>query len=299
MTKALAALHLCILTLATAGFAAVQVRWRPPFLPLWDTRATLYFDFASFILALIASLGLAGLRSWPLPSWLRALPTMAAVVLQPCVFMGLVALSAQSTPGEVGLVPGKWVGLGVGLSLVAALISNLQPKDSAETEEVGSQGDRWRAVAIQGLVAVVATVALLLPRDRDDPQISNAATFASPDRSLQVGTTGIALTEHRYGVVKIIDHGKANALVLEPGEEWRALQDLWTKAVSAQGPEWRQVGDIRDTNPSDRTRLVMFAGPGVRLIVDSPHGPTVSYQLAPADLDRFGDAVTGVGANLK
>lgn len=99
-------------------------------------------------------------------------------------------------------------------------------------------------------------------------------------------------------MLRVTEQDKTNALVLET-DEWDRVVDLWSKAEGTRAADWRVVGEVRDTQPSDPTRLVILGGPGVRFVVSSPHAPTVTYELSRHDFGRFEAAAGQVSQALR
>jgi hypothetical protein len=70
-------------------------------------------------------------------------------------------------------------------------------------------------------------------------------------------------------------------------EDWLLLIDLWSKAVKAQSESWNIIGTMKERETSDVSILTISAGPGIKIVIDSPRKGPVSYVLSKDDLARF------------
>lgn len=109
------------------------------------------------------------------------------------------------------------------------------------------------------------------------------ATFYDPDADdskARVGLIGIGAP-------------KRNSFAFDP-DEWARLIALCDKAIAVQAAKWTSVGTMTETGTSDVSKLVVSAGPGVRFVISSPKGLTVTYVLQKADAPRFQKALLQV-----
>lgn len=109
------------------------------------------------------------------------------------------------------------------------------------------------------------------------------ATFYDPDAddaAARVGLIGIGAP-------------KRNSFAFDSAE-WAKLIALCEKAAAVQAAAWTSVGTMRETGTSDVSRLVISAGPGVRFVISSPKGLTVTYVLRKEDAPRFQKALLDV-----
>ena len=79
---------------------------------------------------------------------------------------------------------------------------------------------------------------------------------------------------------------KRNSFAFE-ADEWDRLIALCNKAVGIQGTAWTAVGSMTETGTTDVSKITISAGPGVRFIISSAKGVTVTYALPKADAPRF------------
>jgi hypothetical protein len=74
-------------------------------------------------------------------------------------------------------------------------------------------------------------------------------------------------------------------------EDWLLLIDLWSKAVKAQSESWNIIGSMKERETSDVSVLTVSAGPGIKIVIDSPRKGPVTYVLSKDDLARFAGAL--------
>lgn len=289
------------LTAAIAGWMAVQYHWAPPFVPQWDSRAHLEFALASGVIALISGVGLASQTPWQhLPRRLRFVPVSLGLFVPLFLFLGILDLSpaAPLTEAVVVLLP-----YGIFGFVVAAVIgvSSGMGKPTAEEDAAAQRSPTTVARYLFLLLAaafVVGSVVLLTPRARDDIRIEPFESFSHSDTQLTAGLSKGAWQDDAFAMIKITDHGKTNSLVMERSE-WRSLIEAWNKAKRASSAKWSLAAAVADTTPADPCRMEFWAGPGVRLVIMSPQGPTVRFQLAPNEVERFGRALLRIQQNLR
>ena len=295
----LAVFYACVFLAATAAWIWVQFGWQPPFVTLWDTRAWIYFGLLSLATAWVAAVGIVGQTPWHrLPRSLKAMPFMTASLVPAFAFIVINDFSPESTARDVLSMLGGATAMGVGLGIAAGFLSSLSPESEAERKAAPTP-EETRTRIFLTLAAIVAGggALLLFPRARDDAGIRDFARFGNAQGCLEIGVSNGAMTDDQFGIVKIAAQGKANGLVLER-DEWSAVSELWSKAERAQSGNRRAVGEVHDTQNSDPSRLVLIAGNGVRFVISSPHGQTVTFDLAPENFARFDAAVAKVASTL-
>jgi hypothetical protein len=77
-------------------------------------------------------------------------------------------------------------------------------------------------------------------------------------------------------------------------DEWTRLIALCDKAIAVQAATWTSAGTMTETGTTDVSKLSVSAGPGVRFVISSPKGLTVTYVLQKADAPRFQKALRQV-----
>jgi hypothetical protein len=288
--------YFCTFFAAVAAWAGVRLGWRPPFVQIWDIRAVLYVGFICLLIGWLSAIGLAVLvpRS-RLPRFLRAIPAFIALLLPACLFYALIGVSPQSSQSEIASKVGIAIGMGIGIGSVVGLLAGLSSdstNDTPSSEEIAKAPLR---LALMLLVVVVGGIALLLfPRERDDPKLTDYGSFSGPQGRLELAIVSGPFGQ-RFGVVRITNQGNNNLLVLE-ADEWDRFEALLTQVERPRSDQRRNVGEIHDTELSDPTRLQLSSGAGLRFVMTSAHGPTVSYDLPASDVARCNAAVAKVAA---
>lgn len=157
---------------------------------------------------------------------------------------------------------------------------------------------RLAAVLAFGFTALVFT-ARAGPA-RAEGHLDIVATFTNGDTEIKVATYGAPNdqgAEERIGLVGITIGEQKNSVAFSPNE-WPALIRLWRRARDAQSDTWRPVGDFTETGTSDVSHLAVSAGPGMRLVLESPAKGAMTADLARSDLVAFGAALDKVTAYL-
>ena len=109
--------------------------------------------------------------------------------------------------------------------------------------------------------------------------------------------TNDAGVESRVGLVGVRVGTSKNSAAFDSGE-WPTLLDLWAKAQTLQSDTWVYVGDFTETGPSDVSHLKVDAGPGVRIIIESPAKGAFTVEIKRSDMPSFSAALLEVKAFL-
>jgi hypothetical protein len=297
----LAAYYATVFLAALVSFASVQLGWQPMFATIWDGRAIEYVNIACFLLMLFSALGLGALA--PVQKWpkrLRAMPLMVAMCSAAFLSQSMLNLTPGMLADEIFVVVGRGLGFGVATGIFMGFLAGLSP-ESEQDRLANAKANPTRAHAIfaSALVAISlgCLAILMIPRDRDDGKVESIGRFDGAQGQLVLSVASAPLTSEPFGVVQITAHGAIAALVLEP-REWDEFVAITSKAEGAQSPNWRVIGEIHDTGPGEITHLTVSAGPGMRFVANSPHGPNISYDLSRADIPRFSGTIGSVTRKL-
>jgi len=106
----------------------------------------------------------------------------------------------------------------------------------------------------------------------------------------------VTVSAENYGLFDIRNGKTDTSIILEP-QEWDTLVALWYAAKSERSENWRQVGEIVETDTFDSTRLSLLSGPGVRFVLHE-NGACADYVLPAADAKRFEQAIQTVQKRL-
>jgi hypothetical protein len=296
----LAVFYACVFLAATAAWTWVQFGWQPPFVPLWDTRAWIYFGLLCYLAAWVAAVGIVWQTPWRrLPRLVQTMPFMVASLVPTFAFLFINDFSSTSTSREVLSKLGLAAAIGVGFGVFAGFLGGLVPESEAERKDAQNpESVRTRVFLVLAAIVVGGAALLLFPRARDDAGIRDFARFGNAQYFLEIGVSKGAFSDDEFGIVKITADDKANGLVLER-DQWSAISELWSKAERAQSANWRLIGDVQDTQNSDPSRLVIMAGNGVRFVIRAAHRQDMIYTLTSADFGRVNAAIAKVGTTLR
>jgi hypothetical protein len=110
----------------------------------------------------------------------------------------------------------------------------------------------------------------------------DVATFTDPNQKSTVGLLSIS-------------HSNAIAL---GADRWKSLVELVHKAAAATAPAaWTEVGSIKDVS-KDVATLTVSSGPGLRFVISSAKGGTLTHILPKADIARLEKALQQVADRL-
>ena len=110
----------------------------------------------------------------------------------------------------------------------------------------------------------------------------DVATFTDPNQKSTVGLLGIS---------------KSNSIAFG-ADQWKSLIELVRKAAAAQAPAaWTEAGSMKDVS-RDTATLAVSSGPGLRFVISSAKGGSVTHILPKADIARLEKALQQVGERL-
>jgi hypothetical protein len=110
----------------------------------------------------------------------------------------------------------------------------------------------------------------------------DVATFTDPNQKSTVGLLGIS---------------KSNSIAFG-ADQWKSLIELVHKAAAASAPAaWTEVGSMKDV-AKDVATLTVSSGPGLRFVISSAKGGTLTHILPKADIARLEKALQQVGDRL-
>jgi hypothetical protein len=132
----------------------------------------------------------------------------------------------------------------------------------------------WPALA--GSLDVIASFT-------NKPSQLDVATYTDPNQ--KPSTVGLLGISHSNSIA----FGAA---------DWKALIDLVRKAAAeAPSTAWTVVGSLKDA-AKDVSTLTISSGPGLRFVISSAKGGTVTHILPKADIPRLEKALLQVRDNL-
>jgi hypothetical protein len=146
----------------------------------------------------------------------------------------------------------------------------------------------WRifSTAVFCSVLAMSLVSLILPL-RAEGKLDTLEKFSSGKTEMVIATyyDPDAAGGQKVGLIGI-SAPKRNSFAFE-ADEWEQLIALCSKAVGIQGTAWTAVGSMTETGTTDVSKITISAGPGVRFVISSPKGVTVTYVLPKSDAPRF------------
>jgi hypothetical protein len=132
----------------------------------------------------------------------------------------------------------------------------------------------WPALA--GSLDVIASFT-------NKPSQLDVATYTDPNQ--KPSTVGLLGISHSNSIA----FGAA---------DWKALIDVVRKAAAeAPSTAWTVVGSLKDA-AKDVSTLTISSGPGLRFVISSAKGGTVTHILPKADIPRLEKALLQVRDNL-
>ena len=104
-------------------------------------------------------------------------------------------------------------------------------------------------------------------------------------------------SESEPSTVGLLGISHSNAIALG-ADQWKSLIELVHKAAAATAPAaWTEVGSIKDVS-KDVATLTVSSGPGLRFVISSAKGGTLTHILPKADIARLEKALQQVGDRL-
>ena len=120
------------------------------------------------------------------------------------------------------------------------------------------------------------------------------ASFTAKTSRLDVAT--FADPNQKPSTVGLLSISQSNAVALGAAD-WKSLVDLVHKAAAAStapaSAAWTEAGSIKDVS-KDVATLTVSSGPGVRFVISSAKGGTVTHILPKADIARLEKALAQV-----
>jgi plastocyanin len=126
------------------------------------------------------------------------------------------------------------------------------------------------------------------------------ASFTAKTSRLDIAT--FADPNQKPSTVGLLSISQTNAVALGAAD-WKSLIDLVHKAAAAAAATapasaaWTEAGSIKDVS-KDVATLTVSSGPGVRFVISSARGGTVTHILPKSDIARLEKALAQVGDAL-
>jgi hypothetical protein len=123
------------------------------------------------------------------------------------------------------------------------------------------------------------------------------ASFTAKTSRLDVAT--FADPNQKPSTVGLLSISQSNAVALGAAD-WKSLVDLTHKAAAATATAsapWTVVGSVKDAS-KDVATLTISSGPGLRFVISSAKGGTVTHILPKSDIARLEKALAQVSDTL-
>jgi hypothetical protein len=124
------------------------------------------------------------------------------------------------------------------------------------------------------------------------------ASFTAKTSRLDVAT--FADPNQKPSTVGLLSISQSNAVALGAAD-WKSLVDLTHKAAAAAtataSAPWTVVGSVKDAS-KDVATLTVSSGPGLRFVISSAKGGTVTHILPKSDIARLEKALAQVSDTL-
>ncbi len=121
------------------------------------------------------------------------------------------------------------------------------------------------------------------------------ASFTAKTSQLDVAT--FADPNQKPSTVGVLSISHSNTIALG-ADNWKSLIDLVHKAAAATAPAaWTEAGSIKDVS-KDVATLTVSSGPGLRFVISSAKGGTVTHILPKTDIARLEKALQQVSESL-
>lgn len=105
-------------------------------------------------------------------------------------------------------------------------------------------------------------------------------------------------TEVRVAAIKV-QNGQGNNVAAFDADDWPDFVSLIHKAEASQSSNWQPIGEFVETGTTDVSHVRVSAGPGIRLVVESPAGGAFTAELPASRFVEFEAALSRISDFLK
>ena len=149
--------------------------------------------------------------------------------------------------------------------------------------------------ALLGALVTAGLAASLIDRPALAGSLDVVASFTAKASQLDVAT--YSDPNQRPSTVGLLGISHSNSIAFG-AEQWKSLIELVKKAAAAPAPAaWTEVGSIKDVS-KDVATLTVSSGPGLRFVISSAKGGSVTHLLPKTDIARLEKALQQVGERL-
>lgn len=149
--------------------------------------------------------------------------------------------------------------------------------------------------ALLGALVTAGLAASLIDRPALAGSLDVVASFTAKASQLDVAT--YSDPNQRPSTVGLLGISHSNSIAFG-AEQWKSLIELVKKAAAAPAPAaWTEVGSMKDVS-KDVATLTVSSGPGLRFVISSAKGGSVTHLLPKTDIARLEKALQQVGERL-
>jgi hypothetical protein len=147
--------------------------------------------------------------------------------------------------------------------------------------------------ALLGAALTLGLAASSIVRPASAGSLNVIASFTANPSRLDIAT--FADPNQKPSTVGLLSISQSNAVALGAAN-WKSLIDLVHKAAAGTATAsaaWTEAGSIKDVS-KDVATLTVSSGPGLRFVISSAKGGTVTYILPKSDIARLEKALAQV-----
>ena len=149
--------------------------------------------------------------------------------------------------------------------------------------------------ALLGALVTAGLAASLIDRPALAGSLDVVASFTAKASQLDVAT--YSDPNQRPSTVGLLGISHSNSIAFG-AEQWKSLIELVHKAAAAPAPAaWTEIGSMKDVS-KDVATLTVSSGPGLRFVISSAKGGSVTHLLPKTDIARLEKALQQVGDRL-
>ena len=149
--------------------------------------------------------------------------------------------------------------------------------------------------ALLGALVTAGLAASLIDRPALAGSLDVVASFTAKASQLDVAT--YSDPNQRPSTVGLLGISHSNSIAFG-AEQWKSLIELVHKAAAAPAPAaWTEIGSMKDVS-KDVATLTVSSGPGLRFVISSAKGGSVTHLLPKTDIARLEKALQQVGERL-
>ena len=149
--------------------------------------------------------------------------------------------------------------------------------------------------ALLGALVTAGLAASLIDRPALAGSLDVVASFTAKASQLDVAT--YSDPNQRPSTVGLLGISHSNSIAFG-AEQWKSLIELVHKAAATPAPAaWTEVGSMKDVS-KDVATLTVSSGPGLRFVISSAKGGSVTHLLPKTDIARLEKALQQVGERL-